>query len=355
MIRHKAIAVNGLLFLLSMVVCAVMLEVLVRLWSHFSPPQTLVHPRPTFFYAQSGGLSPTEYDYSREKPEGVFRIVVVGDSFTFPTGMQLDDSFSKRLERMLNLNIPRDASRVAEVINFGKMGLSTVAEVARCEKSLEFHPDVAMLEITLNDIIQKNFHQDKNKGVDTWLDGFIDFSAEQSPILSRSKLLSMLGARINSGLSLRRLIAYHQKHYDDPSAWGAFQEGIRQIKRKYADKGVRFVAVVFPYFYTASDQNYPFAHFHEKIENVLSAEGIEFLDLRSAYNGIRPELIQIMPGADTHPNEIAHRIAADNIYAWFEEKSIIPGSLCIAHKYRKQGNKAKLMKDRGLSLLRRAG
>ena len=345
--RTKAVAINGLLVLFSIAGCALMLEFSVRLWLRFAPPQRVVHPRPSVYYAQNRGLSPSEYDYSKEKPAGVFRIAVIGDSFTFPTGMQFDDSFSKRLERMLNLNILRNAPRVAEVINFARMGLSTVAEVARSEKSLGFNPDLAILEITLNDVIQKNFHQDKNKGMDSWLDGVLDFSVDNNPLLSHSKLLSIAGGRINSALSLSRLIAYHHKHYDDPSAWAAFQDAIRQIKRQYLDRGVTFVAVVFPYFYTPIDSKYPFASFHEKVEDLLSSEGIRYLDLRSSYLGMRPELLQIMPGADTHPNEIAHRIAADSIYVWLEKEKIIPESLRIAMRYRKQGLRAKLINVRG--------
>ena len=43
-----------------------------------------------------------DYEYSVDKPQGVFRIVVLGDSLIFGLGVNLEDTFPKALERMLN-------------------------------------------------------------------------------------------------------------------------------------------------------------------------------------------------------------------------------------------------------------
>ena len=42
-----------------------------------------------------------DYEYSVDKPEGVFRIAVLGDSLIFGFGVNLEDTFPKVLERML--------------------------------------------------------------------------------------------------------------------------------------------------------------------------------------------------------------------------------------------------------------
>ena len=39
--------------------------------------------------------------------------------------------------------------------------------------------------------------------------------------------------------------------------------------------------------------------------------------------GIPDERLQIRPGVDGHPNEIAHRIAAESLYAWLEKEQLV--------------------------------
>lgn len=55
-----------------------------------------------------------DYEYLVDKPEGVFRIAVLGDSLIFGLGVNLEDTFPKVLERMLN----KEGKRF-EVLNGG--------------------------------------------------------------------------------------------------------------------------------------------------------------------------------------------------------------------------------------------
>jgi len=43
-----------------------------------------------------------------------------------------------------------------------------------------------------------------------------------------------------------------------------------------------------------------------------------------------------LPGKDSHPNEIAHRIAAEQIYLWLERIDLLPKEIVIREKYRKR-------------------
>ena len=52
-----------------------------------------------------------EYDY--EKPEGIYRIVILGDSYVFGNGVELENSFVEILRNKLNKT---------EIINLGTPG-----------------------------------------------------------------------------------------------------------------------------------------------------------------------------------------------------------------------------------------
>ncbi len=90
-----------------------------------------------------------DYEYSRRKQPGTFRIVGVGDSSLFGWGVRLEDSGLKVLERRLN---EQSRARQFEIINFAVPGYNTAMEaetfVKRC---LEYQPDLVVLNFNTND------------------------------------------------------------------------------------------------------------------------------------------------------------------------------------------------------------
>jgi hypothetical protein len=82
---------------------------------------------------------------TREKPPGVRRIAVLGDSFTWGVGAAEPELFTTLIEKEL---------RGTEVLNFGVAGYSPVQYHLLTEKVLSFHPDVVVVAFCLgNDFI----------------------------------------------------------------------------------------------------------------------------------------------------------------------------------------------------------
>lgn len=62
------------------------------------------------------------YDYVVEKPHDVYRIIALGDSFTFGHYVNTNDNWAEQLEDMLNVSQPCRDGRRYEVINLGERG-----------------------------------------------------------------------------------------------------------------------------------------------------------------------------------------------------------------------------------------
>lgn len=100
----------------------------------------------------SRGLRDREYEY--DKAVNVFRILVLGDSFTEGYDVNIDDIFTEILERRLNDSLSRPSGRTFEVINAGTGGYSTDQEYLFYSlEGKKYDPDLVILMVyAANDI-----------------------------------------------------------------------------------------------------------------------------------------------------------------------------------------------------------
>ncbi len=85
------------------------------------------------------------------KPEGTVRILTLGDSVTFGHGVEQAAIYPDRLEALLNAQEGRPRF---EVINTAVPGNSPYQIYYDFERGLQFEPDVALIQFTLNDVIR---------------------------------------------------------------------------------------------------------------------------------------------------------------------------------------------------------
>src|SRR5262249_17933884 len=168
----RRVASNLLALLVSLVIAAVGLELLTRLvaddgmqfdlemWKyardvkqvavdpligHEHAPNRQSHLMGVDFRTNSKGLRDREFSYER-KP-GNLRILMLGDSLTVGWGVPVEDTFSKRIERLYAA-----AGIDSEVINTGVGNYNTVQEVQSfLAAGQNYRPDVVVLNFFVND------------------------------------------------------------------------------------------------------------------------------------------------------------------------------------------------------------
>jgi lysophospholipase L1-like esterase len=92
-----------------------------------------------------------EREFPETKPPGVYRVMVLGDSFTFGNGLAVNERFTNLLEARLNKELSQKGLRY-EVWNLGIEGVPTVSEknVLRFYKD-KLKPDLIVVGFCLND------------------------------------------------------------------------------------------------------------------------------------------------------------------------------------------------------------
>jgi lysophospholipase L1-like esterase len=269
----------------------------------------------------SRGIRDREYDLPKN-PQ-TYRIVVLGDSYTFGDGIPLEDTYAKQLERQLNSNpaIPRKI----EVINFGVNGYNTVQELWRLkDKALDFKPDLIILGYYLNDSlnIDLNFLSE-NRAVQALPYGiplpFKDFLRQHSKIYqvisgSYGRMLQILHLRADK---VNRAAEYYRDYYfslyeDTFQGWQACQKALIEIQKISRTHQIPLLVVLFPALINL-EKNYPFEALHRKITNFLVAKNMAAMDLLPVYSG-RQSISLWANRHNRHPNRQGHAIAADAIY-----------------------------------------
>ena len=287
-----------------------------------TPPRW--NDRPRYFYVAPGANTLQDFNHLPQKSPNTYRILVVGDSFTFGPKLQFDDTFSKRLERILSMN---DGPLKAEVLNFGVSGYSTLDELDLIKHAKEWNVDLVLLEITLNDPELQTLRA-RNGNAERF--GPLVITRENHPVLHYWRSLGFVAQRLHAARTRRLYKEYFFDLFENPRTWAPFQAGLESIAQVRDQSNIPIRAVLFPLMSFSFDESYPFFAIHEKLRALCARLGIPMLDLFNVYRNIPPERLEVVPTSDAHPNEIAHRLAAEQIYSWLARESAIPQSLLIS-------------------------
>jgi len=256
-----------------------------------------------------------EREVERNKPPGVYRIAVIGDSFTFGQGVAERERYTNLLETELNRE---GGPHKFEVLNFGRAGAQTIDEINILKGVvLDHQPDFILLQWFVND----------PEGKDT--------STRPKPALL-----------FGSSTALEMLHPTSALYYVANFAWRSFQERMGWLG-SYSDYMVRrfddsnnpdsreaarllseFIElcrkngrplgmVLFPMIGPELRTGYKLGFLHERVLGECAHDGIGCIDLRAAFAEFPDARTLWASRFDSHPGPAAQRVAADRLFRQF--------------------------------------
>lgn len=125
-------------------------------WDSFPDPDVgrLLQPRLKHGKTRKGPVSSNRFglrerDFAVPKPEGLLRVVILGDSFVFGAGVEPGERVGVHLERMLR----RRSGQEVEAIHVGMGSWNVLAETSYLRRNLgHFEPDLVVHVLVSNDL-----------------------------------------------------------------------------------------------------------------------------------------------------------------------------------------------------------
>jgi lysophospholipase L1-like esterase len=248
----------------------------------------------------SNSLGYRDTDHPIEKPAGVYRILLIGDSIG--SGLLIDrfeDIFPQVIVETL-----RSAGQSAEVINLSVSGYNTQQEVETLvERGLAYDSDLVLLQYCLNDrrlenggILSTLLRQElEEKGIP---------SVRLHPILLRSELVRLIRFRLEPyrGRSVADQAALQQSVSQDTVV-----PSLERLAFLSRDHGFEVLAVIFPTFQSFAP--YRDIAEHRWIASQLDRLGIPKLDLLEEMARCSGGDVTRIAYDTLHPNEAGHRCA----------------------------------------------
>ncbi|MDP6933662.1 MAG: hypothetical protein QGG40_12140, partial [Myxococcota bacterium] len=263
---------------------------------HKDPPLFTMRPsistNQVYFRCRSGTCSPDmripfrtnkmgwrDEEVSRSKPDGTFRILVLGDSFTAGDGVQQEQTYPEVLEDLLNERYQGTAR--FEAINTAVQGTGTYDQWhVLQEQGLQFSPDMVLVGMYLNDTqtvgvqhlgapgannVLPNVHYPQSLYLAKWIRSF-RYSRN-----SYRDSIDMYQALWDSEQNTQGLSEWSTAM----SYFGALQQ----------DRNLPVLIALFPWL-NMLDDSYPFGDIHERIGLTAQSSGMEIIDLLPVFSSL---------------------------------------------------------------------
>jgi hypothetical protein len=235
------------------------------------------------------------------KPQGTFRIAVLGSSMDMGWGVRYHDTYLNQLERWLNSHASLHClapMRRFEVLNFAVAAYSPMQRLETLRrKVLVFNPDLVvysattldtrLMEIHLCDMLRKN------------IDLKYDF------LRSGMALAEIVYDDVRIDSEGRILHKERLKNKLRPFYWGLYDAVLGAIAAECRAVDVPMIVVIIP---RVGKADAPFARAESvaRLKAITTHQGLTVFDLSNAFDFFDPVSLEIAAW-DDHPNATGHR------------------------------------------------
>ncbi len=265
---------------------------------------------------------------SSPKPEHTFRIVALGDSYTWGDFISnTDDIWTSVLQKNLQNNF---SDKRIEVINLGIRGFTTVNELETLQKiGLNIDPDVIILQFTLNDPLpSKGFKRVGGKWLKKETLNIIPYDFMHKKFISSSKFYEFLNDRFKVlQYRITGTTKYDQLYKEDFKGWIACQKSLYTISELAHTRGIDVILMIPPYLIKGiwTKETYPYQALYTKIITVGKRANMHVINLLPKFVEQKKDFrtYHALKGHDAHPNVIAHRLFADTLEEYLITNNLI--------------------------------
>jgi len=258
-------------------------------------------------------------DHHIQKPSGVTRIVVIGDSVTEGYGVDWRDAFASSAQASLG---PR-----YEVISLGMGGLNAPQEVHILgEVGLQYAPDYVIVNFVLNDCDFYSRAKAEAKHTEASDSEIALLGIKINPALKRTLKSSALIYFVNERVAdLWGRLRGEERHDYYGNLWRseknrsrvttAFEE-LGTLSRRH---GFKVVVIVWPLITDYS--KYEFRSVHDWVVGQAAKNDFAAIDLLPLYAAKPFRALQVTSEDHVHPNATGHKLAADEFVRWMARTS----------------------------------
>ncbi len=238
-----------------------------------------------------------------DKPNGVYRIVVVGSSNTMGHGVADDEAYPRLLEAWFR-GLP-DPGRRIEVVNLAVSGDSPSRKLLRMAIEVEkYHPDWILTDASILDPSLEERHLDAVVHSDPMPTIPLEYVAAA---LHRSKVSAG-----DSPLEFQKKIRFELKALLD-GAYGGWSDYSRRT-------GVPLTMVLLP----RADEKHENPVMHKLIHVLVRRYQLDCLDLSDAFGDLDVDAFRVSPW-DKHPSVLGHRLIFESLRDALVARGELPG------------------------------
>lgn len=293
----------------------------------------------------SKGLRNPEIPY--EKPANTYRILALGDSWTFGFRMNEPDAYPRQLERILQTDAAaRGDTRRIEVINSGVVGYSTDQEAAYLSvEGWKYQPDLVLLNYyPVNDTHNKLYKYKKRAALNDlhpWLLALYEFpqklylrqfikgarrTLKQKIGSLRVKAAAKVGVEDKGGRALAE-DDWTGDYHPGARGWEAVRTAFTDISQESKAKNVPVLIVLLP---DTQDLVRYHERYHPKIEPLLtsaaSEAGLPLFDLEPTFQPWQGKEDEIRFKRQRHPNAAGYGVIAKAVAEQVESRYLTRAS-----------------------------
>ncbi len=252
-----------------------------------------------------------EREIMMQKPDDVFRIIVIGDSYTYGQGVLDDARFTHIIERDLNNSTKN--SKTYEVLNFGKPGAATADHISFLEPVSALGPDFILLQWLPNDVEGRNISdrpQPYRLIPSDYLSGWLHRNSALFFLVKTGWY--MLQTRLGVTESYRGSM---MERFVDPESEESLRANreLNEFIHHVKEEGIPVGIVMFPFLGEGdSVETFPYSFLIERVIDTCRREAIQCLDLRPILAKIPPSK-RMLHQFDAHPSPLTNEVAAKAI------------------------------------------